>query len=445
MSKTTVLIIDDEIKLTQSLAFTLRQAGITCLEAHNGSAGCNIATRESPDVILLDIRMPGQSGIEVLQWLKLELPHIPVIMMSAYDDTKDAVEAIKMGAVDYLSKPFDVDELIHLLEETSKRKQLESEVQYLRERYTNENEFIGTSHLIRALRTQLERVSDSKANSILISGETGVGKAVVAKQIHIRGSGADSPFVEINCATLPESQIEAELFGAEKGALPGLVTRQRGLVEIAQSGTLFLDEISEMPVAVQAKLLTFLETRTYRPVGLTREYKADIRVVAATNKNLEQSVEDQTFRQDLFFRLNVVPLHVPPLRERDGDVETLAFYFAGKFSEGAANRNISFTSSTLTFFKSYAWPGNVRELKNLIERLTILHPGKMISFEHLPPEIRNVEVKEPVSIEESMNNVERDMIHDALLKSGGKKGITAERLGISRHALKRKMQKLGMS
>ncbi len=294
MSKSTVLIIDDEIKLTQSLAFTLRQAGMTCLEAHNGHTGCKIARKESPDVVLLDIRMPGISGIEVLQWLNDNLPDVPVIMMSAFDDTKDAVTAIKMGALDYLAKPFDVDELIHLIEDTSKRKQLESEVGYLRERYTNDTSFIGNSHLIRNLREQIDRITASSVNTLLLSGETGVGKAVVAKQLHIKGSGPDSPFVEINCATLPENQIEAELFGAEKGSFPGLVSRRRGLVEIANGGTLFLDEISEMPLSVQAKLLTFLETRSYRPVGITRERQSDLRVIAATNRNLEQAVAGET-------------------------------------------------------------------------------------------------------------------------------------------------------
>ena len=445
MSKTTVLIIDDEIKLTQSLSFTLRQAGMTCLEAHKGHTGCSIAKSESPDVILLDIRMPGQNGLQVLEWLNEELPDIPVIMMSAFDDTKDAVTAIKMGAVDYLSKPFDVDELIFLLEETSKRKRLEAEVKYLRDRYTNETAFIGNSHLIRELRDQIERITASNVNTLLLSGETGVGKAVVAKQLHMKGSGEDSPFVEINCATLPENQIEAELFGAEKGSLPGLVSRRRGLVEIANGGTLFLDEISEMPLPVQAKLLTFLETRTYRPVGITREHRSDIRVIASTNKNLEQAVSEETFRHDLFFRLNVMPLQVPPLRERDRDIEILANYFAQRFAEETGNHNVGFGKSALTFFKSYDWPGNVRELRNLVERLTILHPGQVISVDQLPVEIRSVEPRGPVSIEESIDSVERNMIQDALLKCGGKKGIAAERLGISRHALKRKMQRLGIS
>lgn len=445
MSKTTVLIIDDEIKLTQSLAFTLRQAGMECLEAHNGHLGCNLAQKESPDIVLLDVRMPGKNGLEVLEWFNAELPDVPVIMMSAFDDTKDAVTAIKMGAVDYLSKPFDIDELIHLLEETNSNRQLKSEVQYLRQRYNNETPLIGNSALMRDLREQIERIAQSHVGTLLLSGETGVGKAVVARQLHIKGNGSETPFVEINCATLPENKIEAELFGAERGTMPGLVTRRRGLVEIADNGTLFLDEIGEMPLSVQAKLLTYLETRTYRPVGITREHHSNAVVIAATNKSLEQAVAAGDFRQDLFYRLNVVPLEILPLRERDKDIELLAKHFARLYAEESASKTIGFTKSTLTFFNSYPWPGNVRELKNLIERLTILHPGQVISVDQLPAEIRNVEPRAPVSIEESMHNVERNMIQDTLIKCRGKKGLAAERLGISRHALKRKMQRLDMS
>lgn len=445
MNKQTALIIDDEVRLTQSLAFTLKQTGIECLQAHNGTDGCSLALREKPDIIILDIRMPGQSGIDVLEWLRGELPEIPVVMMSAFDDTKDAVTAIKMGAVDYLSKPFDVDELIHLIRETGKRRQLESEVKYLRDRHTGDVEFIGNSPQMKQLRAQIKRIADSQTGTVLLSGETGVGKSVIAKQLHRQSTGDNSPFVEINCATLPETQIEAELFGAEKGTIPGRSSRMRGLVEIANGGTLFLDEISEMPIAVQAKLLTFLETRCYRPVGVTREHTSDVRVIAATNRNLEDAVENETFRQDLFFRLNVIPLEIPPLRERENDVEVLANYFSQRFAEQSAVRPIGIGNSAIAFLKSYLWPGNVRELKNLIERMTILHAGQVISAEQLPVEIKAVEPRGPVSIEETMDGVERSMIQEALLKAGGKKGLAADRLGISRHALKRKMQRLGLS
>lgn len=444
MTETTVLIIDDEVRLVQSLAFTLRQAGFACLEAHNGAMGCDIAARHGPDLILLDIRMPGQSGLEVLGWLQENLPDIPVVMMSAFDDTKDAVTAIKMGAVDYLAKPFDVEELILLIQDLSKRERLDAEVDYLRGRNTSVAEFIGTTQVSRQLRDQIQRIGQSPAQTILLKGETGVGKAVVARQIHIAGAATDQPFVEINCATLPENQIEAELFGAEQGAVPGALSRRRGLVEIAHGGTLFLDEISEMPALVQAKLLTFLETRSYRAYGSNRSRQAEVRIVAATNVNLEQAVEDGRFRQDLFFRLNVLPLDLPPLRDRRDDVETLAHYFAQRLAAEAALRPILLIKPVLSHLAAYPWPGNVRELKNLVERLTILHPGQRIGMEHLPAEFLTVPTETPGSIEESMRNVERNMIQEAMLKSGGKKGLAADRLGISRHALKRKMQRLGL-
>lgn len=443
MKQTTVLIIDDEVKLTQSLAFALRQTGMECLEAHNGLMGCKIAERHQPDVVLLDIRMPGQNGIETLGWLQENLPDLPVVMMSAFDDTQDAVTAIKMGAVDYLSKPFDVEELILLIQDISQRRQLESEVGYLREKQSENTDFIGNSHLSRNLRSQIQKIGESQTQTILLRGETGVGKAVVARQIHIQGSEPDNPFVEINCATLPEQRIEAELFGAEKGALPGLRSRRRGLVEIADGGSLFLDEVSEMPLSVQAKLLTFLETRSYRPLGSARERFADVRVIAATNKNLEEEVSAGQFRQDLYYRLNIIPMEIPPLRERKEDIETLALYFAHRLGQETAIKPVAFAKSAISLMTAYGWPGNVRELKNLIERLAILHPGQLVSSDDLPLEIRAADAVGPETIEDSMRVVERTMIQEALLKSGGKKGVAAERLGISRHALKRKMQRLG--
>jgi DNA-binding NtrC family response regulator len=442
MSSPNVLIIDDEINLTRSLAFTLRQAGMECLEAHNGHIGCKIAKRETPDIVLLDVRMPGMGGLEVLDWFCAELPEVPVIMMSALDDTQDAVTAIKMGAVDYVSKPFDVDELILLLNETETRRQLESEVRYLREQ-SIEFDFIGGYSGITRLRQEIAKIAASNAQTIFLSGETGVGKAVVARELHRRGSGLEAPFVEVNCATLPVNRIDAELFGAERGN--GAISRTRGLVEIADGGTLFLDEIGEMPVEVQSKLLHFLETRSYRVSGSSREHYADVRVIAATNKDLAAAVDDGAFRQDLFFRLNGVPIIIPPLREREKDVELLAAHFAVKYARSSAVAPIGFDKSTREFFRSYDWPGNVRELKNLVERLSILYPGKTVTADLLPAEIKSIEPKPALSIEQSMENVERDLIRDALMRCKGKKGLAADRLGISRHALKRKMQRLGLT
>lgn len=445
MKTANILIIDDEINLTRSLAFTLRQAGMDCTETHSGQMGCKLAKEKQPDIVLLDIRMPGMNGLEVLEWLQQEVPDIPVVMMSAYDDTQDAVTAMKMGAVDYLSKPFDVDELILLIRETDAKRQLQSEVRYLRDRNTSSEAFIGNSPAIRALKSELEMITKSNTKNMLLLGETGVGKAIIARDIHLKTVGSDSPFVEVNCATLVEGQIEAELFGAERGALPGLVAKRKGLIEIADGGTLFLDEIGEIPLSVQAKLLTFLETRSFRGLGAHRDYVSDVRVVAATNRDLKQEVDDGQFRQDLFFRLNVLPIEIPPLRERGADIDLLCTYFAQRFAEISSVKAISFDKSIGEYLRAYAWPGNVRELRNLVERLTILYAGQMISVDQLPVEIREAEVSASLSIEESILAVEKNLVLDALRKSRGKKGVTADLLGISRHALKRKMQKLGLS
>ncbi|MEP2474986.1 MAG: sigma-54 dependent transcriptional regulator [Paracoccaceae bacterium] len=445
MKSTNILIIDDEINLTRSLAFTLRQAGMECSETHNGRKGCEMAKDIQPDIILLDIRMPGMTGLEVLEWVQNELPDIPVVMMSAYDDTQDAVTAMKMGAVDYLSKPFDVDELILLIKETDAKRRLQSEVRYLREKNTSSEVFIGNSPVVKSLKTELEAISKSKTKTMLLLGETGVGKAIVAREIHVKTVGADSPFVEVNCATLVEGQIEAELFGAERGALPGLVAKRKGLIEIADGGTLFLDEIGDLPLPVQAKLLTFLETRSFRSLGMGRDMFADVSIIAATNRDLKLEVEKGNYRQDLYFRLNVVPIHIPPLKDRDADVELLSTYFAQRFAEISNVRAIKFDKPVGEYLRAYSWPGNVRELRNLVERLTILHAGQTISVDQLPTEIRQAEVVTTLGIEDSILAVEKNLVLDALRKSGGKKGVTADLLGISRHALKRKLQKLGLS
>ncbi len=444
MSAMKVLIIDDEVKLTRSLSFALKHVNIETVEAHDGYTGSQLLLKHSPDLVLLDVRMPGKSGLEVLEWIIQEHPDIPVIMMSAFDDTKDAVTAIKMGAVDYVSKPFDVDELIQLLVATNMRSQSEAALRYPQAGYSSETAFIGNSHIMRSLRGKINRIVEVGAKNILLTGETGVGKGVIAKQLHVKSFGNDAPFVEVNCATLPESQIEAELFGAEKGAIPGAVTRRQGLVEMSDGGTLLLNEIGEMPLGIQAHLLTFLETHSYRPVGSNYAHHSDVRVIAATNAKLEQAVADKLFREDLYFRLCQMPLEIPPLRDRDGDVETLALYFAQKVRETADARKVIFDKLAMATLKAYDWPGNIRELRNLVERLAILSQGGVITLDQLPSEIRGAKVQRPLTIVDAMDNLECDLIEDALLKSGGRKALAAERLGVSRHALKRKMQRLGL-
>ncbi len=444
MTETTILIIDDEENLTRSLAFTLQPENIVCLEAHDGASGIAKAEKEKPDIILLDVKLPDASGLNILDDLLKILPETPIIMISAYGDTKDAVSAIKKGAADYLTKPFDIDELTFLIRENIARKNIKSEVRYLREKNVADRNFIGESPVIQELRDRVSRIAKSSVKTILLQGETGVGKAVVAKEIHNLGDGVSAPFIEINCASLPEQLMEAELFGAEKGAYTGATSRRSGLVEIADKGTLFLDEIGELALNLQAKLLTFLESWTYRPIGSPREKKAEVRVIAATNRDLEQAVEEGTFRQDLFFRLNVMPIEIPSLAEREGDTRLLAQYFSDYFSQKEGCAPISFSSEARTMIEDYKWPGNVRELKNLIERLTILYPEQEITESLLPQEIRGRSGKHHESIVEGLEVQERKLVLKALRESGGKKGLAADKLGISRHALKRRIQRLGI-
>lgn len=444
MSNITTLIIDDEENLTKSLAFTLRHAGISSSRAHTGQEGLDKAEKERPDIILLDVRLPDISGLDVLDELRAKLPETPVIMISAYGDTKDAVRAIKNGAADYLTKPFDVDELIMLIREQISRKHLVSEVRYLREKSSVERNFIGEGSAVQALRERVERIAQSTVKTILLLGETGVGKAVVAREIHNQGGGKDVPFVEINCASLPEQLMEAELFGAEKGAYTGASSKRAGLVEIADTGTLFLDEIGELPINLQAKLLTFLEARTYRSIGSNREKKADVRVIAATNRDLEKGINDGSFRRDLYFRLNVMPIEIPRLSDRGEDVWLLTNYFAETFASNEGCSSVVFPQAIKEIFECYAWPGNVRELKNLIERLTILYPGQTIAENQLPQELRGITSDTIGTIAEDLEMAERELVEKALWECNGKKGIAAEKLGISRHALKRRIQRLGI-
>ena len=328
MSSIRCLIIDDEVQLAKSLSYTLGLADITCLEAYDGVSGFKMIEAERPDVVLLDLRLPDISGLEVLQRIIAMETDTPVIMISAHGHTKDAVSAIKAGAIDYLTKPFDVDELILLVNKTLSQKRLKKEVLYHRKKTIASQNLIGESQIMANLLKNLDNVAKSKARTILLYGETGVGKTIVAKEIHTKTENKNAPFVEINCSSLPEHLIEAELFGVEKGAFTGATSTRAGLVEVAEKGTLFLDEIGELPLALQAKLLTLLESWTYRAVGSSREKKANIRVIAATNRDLEESVENGEFRKDLFFRLNIIPIEIPALRHRGEDIWLLANCFA---------------------------------------------------------------------------------------------------------------------
>jgi DNA-binding NtrC family response regulator len=457
----TILIIDDEASLVNSLTYALEGEGYKVHGAGSGQAGLQAMTELQPDLVLLDLRLPDQTGLQVLETMQQEPGQPQVIMVSAHGDTRTAVKAVKMGAVDYLTKPFDLDDLLHTIASALERRQMASEIDFHRRSAFRNAGLVGDSVAMRALNATIGRIAASSSTRILVLGESGTGKALVAKAIHAGSARAGEAFIEVNCASLPEQLIEAELFGAEKGAYTGAHQRRIGLVRLADKGTLFLDEIGEVPLALQAKLLHVLESGHYRALGSAHSVHADVRVIAATNRDLPAEVAAGRFREDLYYRLNVICVSVPPLRCRGDDVVDLADYFAGHCARDEGVQPIRFDDAARALLAAYRWPGNVRELKNLIERLTILFPGRAIGAADLPVEIAGAAPPVPTAadagraspdtparvaqpIARVLADAERDLLASALIACGGHKGRAAIRLGISRHAFKRRLQRLGI-
>lgn len=434
MTKPSVLIIDDEVQLVRSLLFALKGEGMSVRGTHDGASGLAAAAAALPDIVLLDLRLPDCSGMEVLTSLRQRHPALPVVMISAHGDTRAAVQAVKAGASDYLTKPFELDDVIDLIHDTLGRDQVE----------TSSDLLIGASPAMVELRAAIARIAASHTARVLLLGESGTGKALVARSLHIGSPRAAGPFIEVNCAALPEQLIEAELFGAERGAYTGAHQKRFGLVSQADGGTLFLDEIGELPLPLQAKFLHFLENGQYRPIGSGRSQTADLRVIAATNRDLALDVRDGRFREDLFYRLNIIQIDVPPLRARDGDVLVLANHFARSVAAEERCQPIRLSQDAAAMLAAYPWPGNVRELRNLIERLTILHAGRDITPADLPDPLRGTQPVNSAKLADHMEGTERRMIEQALQQAGGQKGRAAELLGISRHAFKRRLQRLGI-
>lgn len=450
-----ILIIDDESNLVRSLTFALEEEGHVVRGAETARDGLATAAEFQPDLILLDLKLPDMSGLDVLEKLKARQSDAQIIMISAHGDTRSAVKAVKLGAADYITKPFDLDDLSMTIRATLERRKMAWELEFRRSETMRDPGLVSDSAAMRELTATVNRVAASTATRILVLGESGTGKALVARAIHAGSPRASGPFIEINCASLPEQLIEAELFGAEKGAYTGAHQRRVGLVALADKGTLFLDEIGELPLPLQAKLLHFLENGQYRAIGSGRSQTADVRVVAATNRDLAAAASLGAFREDLYFRLNVIQLNIPPLRERTSDILALVQHFARLFAGEERSAPIVLSEEAKTVLLHYRWPGNVRELKNLLERLTILHPGAEIPASALPRELIEAartpeaasampQTSAPSSIGDALAITERDMMLSALRDAGGHKGQAAERLGISRHAFKRRLQRLGI-
>ncbi len=439
-----ILIVDDEAGARSALTELLKQEGYAVECAADGFKALRFVSDFEPDLVLTDLRMPGLDGIELMKKLHESNPNLPVVLMTAFGAVETAVSAMRDGAADYLTKPLDIEELLVVVARTLERARLKNESRALRqelqERYRFEN-IIGSSPEMQRVFKNVAQVAQSRA-TVLITGESGTGKELVAAAIHQRSSRASGPFVRLHCAALAEGLLESELFGHERGSYTGASRRREGRFEQASGGTLFLDEIGDISLSTQVKLLRVLQEREFERVGGNDTLKVDVRVVAATNQDLERLVERERFRQDLYYRLNVVQIRLPSLRERSSDIPALALHFLKRFAEENGKPVSSLSEQARRTLLSYAWPGNVRELENVMERAVVLAPGEQIELDHLPSELVSAprENALPVIPGASLAEIERYAILKTMAASGGSTSKAAETLGVSVRKIQYKLQ-----
>jgi DNA-binding NtrC family response regulator len=433
----TVLVVDDDATQRKLIASYLASRGYVCCEAASAEEAVSVLQEQRIHMVIMDVRMPGMSGLEALREIRKSFPVLPVLLITAYADVRDAVAAIKDGALDYLAKPIDLQELSVAVEDAIGSTGVPSKPASLPQMPQG---IVASSPPMVSLLSEAVVVAPSRA-SVLITGESGVGKEVVADIIHLWSERKDKPIVKVNCAAIPDNLLESELFGHERGAFTGAVQARGGRFEAADGGSIFLDEIAEMSPSLQAKLLRVVQDGTFERLGGNRTFRVDVRLIAATNRDIEKEVADGRFREDLFYRLNVIQLHVPPLRERRTDILRLAHHFAKDFSGG----KVRFSSAAAAALELYDWPGNVRELRNTVERACLLSRGEIILPEHLPAKMRPSDLPARDALEPSegtlMEDVERTAILNALAETGGNRTQAARRLGISRRNLLYKLQK----
>lgn len=445
MASIQILVVDDDAGHRNTLRTILADWNYDVAIAPDGETAVELATSRPYDLILMDIRMPGMSGIEAMKAILDYNPSIPILIMTAFSDVETAVAALKAGAYDYLTKPLDFDDLKLTLDRALDHASLKNENVALKGKLAataDASGFIGKSEKMRRLVEMTRAIAASEA-TVLIAGESGTGKEVVARMIHQNSPRAGKPFIPVNCAALSETLLESELYGHEKGAFTGADKRREGRFQAADSGTIFLDEIGEMPPPMQAKLLRAIQEREIQRIGGDRPIKVDVRIIAATNRDLAAEVEAGRFRQDLFYRLNVVTLDLPPLRERIEDIPVLAVHFLREFAEKNNKRVKGFTPSAMDRFLKYPWPGNVRELENAVERAVVLLVGEYVSERELPPTIASVALDAapgPASFNGlTLEEIERLAVRTALSESKGNKSEAARRLGITRKTLQAKL------
>ncbi len=438
-----VLLIEDNVSLASLIKIMLEGEGINVDHSVDGLKGLKLFEQNLDySVVITDIKLPGLTGYEIFENIKRLDETVPVIIITAFGNVPDAVKAIKAGAFDYITKPFDNDEFLVVVKKAIEFKKLQGENFNLKNflKSTIKPEIIGESKKVKELKTVIEKIA-TKNISVLITGESGVGKELVARQIHYLSDRASEPFISINCAAIPDNLFESELFGYKKGAFTGAERDKKGKIQEADGGTLFLDEIAELPLHIQAKLLRFIQEGEIEPVGALRPVKVDVRVIAATNRNLKEMVKEERFREDLYYRLNVFPIEVPPLRERKEDIPLLVNHFIKKFGY----KNLTVTEEAMTGLINYSWSGNIRELENVIYRLCIISSDNKIRKSDLPFEI-NTKVLQSIDLKLpedhlDLEELEKNVIFAALKKFSGNKSKVAEYLKIPRHVLLYRLEK----
>ncbi|MBM4273648.1 MAG: sigma-54-dependent Fis family transcriptional regulator [Deltaproteobacteria bacterium] len=451
----TILVVDDEPQILQVISGILLDEGLEVLTAGDGETALKMAAAETPDLVLLDIALPGMDGLEVLKEMKNRHPSLPVVMVSAYGSVENAVKATRLGAYDFIEKPPHADKILLTVRNGLEMARLWEENRRLRQQAAPVRDIVGESEAIQRLREQLRRVAPTNA-SVLITGENGTGKELVARALHYLSRRAHQPFVEVNCAAIPEDLIESELFGHEKGAFTGASQQRRGKFDLAHEGTLFLDEIGDMSLKTQSKILRILEEQRFERVGGSRPIQVEVRVVAATNKNLEEEIAKGTFREDLYHRINVIPLPVPPLRERKEDIPLLARHFLQELARGSDEPVKTMTTEALEALTQFSWPGNVRELKNFIWRLAVLSPGEVIDVEDLAlagvpePSMSLAAVDDLNSLmqegdfRQARARFEKEYLRRKLTEFSGNVAQMAEAVGLERSHLYRKLRDYGL-
>ncbi|WP_321493892.1 sigma-54 dependent transcriptional regulator [uncultured Desulfobacter sp.] len=447
-----VLIVDDESTIIDSLEGILSDDGFEVIHAFNGYEALKKIDSHSPDIVLLDIWMPGMDGIDTLKEIKQHHPNLPVVMITGHGSIESAVDATKSGAFDFLEKPLSIDKVILTINNALNFRKLEEENRYLRKKAIEKNSITGTSPAVRKLYGEIMAAAPTDA-SILITGENGTGKEMVARTIHQFSKRPEGPFIIINCAAIPEEYLESELFGHEKGAFEGASAKNRGKFEMAARGTLFLDEIGDMNISTQAKMLRALESKTFQRIGSSRTLHMDVRVITSSNKNLEAEIKAGRFREDLFFRLNVIPIHVPALRERSEDIPILVDFFLTHLAEKSSAPKKTLSKESVELLKKWHWKGNVRELKNLMERLSIMVESQTIEKNDIPapynPEIEALpETDEERTRIFSMENLEQakaafetEFIRLRVEQMNGDLQAAAKQMGTSLNLVKKRVPK----